>query len=90
LYVCLDLDNFAKGGKLSSKTGRKVMYRLTKSTLLALVLLFGVELGNLYSMQLANNMPDRQTFDSYFGVLSPLAVKFYIYHYQHLKVNAIS
>jgi hypothetical protein len=66
------------------------MYRLAKSALFALVLLFGIELGNLYSMQLANNLPDRETFDNYFGVLSPLAVKFYIYHYEHLKVNAIS
>ncbi|NJM75874.1 MAG: hypothetical protein HC852_08935 [Acaryochloridaceae cyanobacterium RU_4_10] len=66
------------------------MYRLAKSTLFALVLLFGIELGNLYSMQLANNLPDRETFDRCFGVLSPLAVKFYIYHYEHLKVNAIS
>lgn len=66
------------------------MYRLAKSALFALVLLFGIELGNLYSMQLANNLPDREAFDKYFGVLSPLAVKFYIYHYEHLKVNAIS
>jgi hypothetical protein len=86
----LDADNFAKGGELSEKTGCKIMCRFAKSTLLALFLLFGVELGNLYSMQLANNLPDRSTFDNYFGMLSPLAVKFYIYHYQHLKVNAIS
>lgn len=66
------------------------MYRFAKSTLFALVLLFGIELGNLYSVQLANNLPDRSTFDNYFGILSPLAVKFYIYHYQHQKVNAIS
>ncbi len=66
------------------------MYQFAKSTVFALVLLFGIELGNLYSIQLANNLPDRSTFDNYFGILSPLAVKFYIYHYQHLKVNAIS
>jgi hypothetical protein len=86
----LDVDIFAKGGKLSNKVGYRIMYQFAKSTLFALVLLFGVELGNLYSMQLANNLPDRSTFDNYFGMLSPLAVKFYIYHYQHLKVNAIS
>ncbi len=66
------------------------MYQFAKSTVFSLVLLFGIELGNLYSMQLANNVPDRSTFDNYFGMLSPLAVKFYIYHHQHLKVDAIS
>jgi hypothetical protein len=66
------------------------MHLFPKSALFAIVLLFGVELGNVYSMQLANNLPSKETFDHYFGVLSPVMVKFYLYHYQYLKIDSIS
>jgi hypothetical protein len=63
---------------------------LTKSTVLALALLVGIELGNTYSIQLAQNLPSREVFDQYFGVLSPFAMEFYLFHYKHVKVNSIS
>jgi hypothetical protein len=61
-----------------------------KSTALALALLVGIELGNTYSIQLANNLPSREAFDQYFGVLSPLAKRFYMFHYHHVKIDSIS
>ncbi|MGB8698499.1 MAG: hypothetical protein WCD18_03705 [Thermosynechococcaceae cyanobacterium] len=67
-----------------------MMYHFAKSLSLALALLSGVELGNLYSGQLAENMPGRDVFDHYFGVLSPLAVEFYLYQYKHIKIDSIS
>lgn len=66
------------------------MRYFAKSTVIALALLVGVELGNTYSLQLANNLPSREVFDQYFGVLSPLAMRFYLYQYQHVKTNSIS
>ncbi|WP_404787863.1 hypothetical protein [Altericista sp. CCNU0014] len=61
-----------------------------KSLAFALALLVGIEVGNTYSIQLADNLPDREMFDSYFGVLSPLAMKFYLYQYKHVKIDSIS
>ncbi len=61
-----------------------------KSALFAIVLLFGVEVGNVYSLQLASDLPNKEIFDRCFGALSPLVVKFYLYHHKHLKVDAIS
>ena len=66
------------------------MRYFAKSTAIALALLVGIELGNTYSVQLANNLPSREVFDQYFGVLSPLAMRFYLYQYQHVKVDSIS
>jgi hypothetical protein len=66
------------------------MRRFAKSTVLALSLLVGIELGNTYSIQLAENLPSREVFDQYFGVLSPLAKQFYLLHYKHVKVDSIS
>ena len=66
------------------------MRYFAKSTVLAFALLVGVELGNTYSIQLANNLPSREVFDRYFGILSPLAKQFYLLHFQHVKVDSIS
>jgi hypothetical protein len=66
------------------------MRHFAKSTVLALALLVGIELGNTYSIQLADNLPSREVFDRYFGVLSPLAMRFYLFHHQHVKVDSIS
>jgi hypothetical protein len=61
-----------------------------KSMVLALALLVGIEMGNTYSIQLADNLPSREVFDQYFGVLSPIAMRFYLFHYHHVKVDSIS
>ncbi|HEY9824463.1 MAG TPA: hypothetical protein V6D19_03385 [Stenomitos sp.] len=66
------------------------MRYFAKSLVLALALLVGIELGNTYSIQLADNLPSREMFDQFFGVLSPLAMKFYLYQHQHVKVDSIS
>ena len=66
------------------------MRRFAESTMLALSLLVGIELGNTYSIQLAENLPSREVFDQYFGVLSPLAMQFYMLHYKHVKIDSIS
>jgi hypothetical protein len=66
------------------------MRYFAKSTILALALLAGIEVGNTYSVQLANNLPNREVFDQYFGILSPLAMQFYLYQYQHVKIDSIS
>jgi hypothetical protein len=66
------------------------MRRFAKSTVLALSLLVGIELGNTYSIQLAENLPSREVFDQYFGVLSPLAMQFYLLQYKHVKIDSIS
>jgi hypothetical protein len=81
----------AEGGfKLNHTHGSISMRYFAKSTVLALALLVGVELGNTYSIQLANNLPSAEVFDRYFGVLSPLAMRFYLLHHQHVKVESIS
>jgi hypothetical protein len=81
----------ASGGFQLNQTHEPIPMRyLTKSTLLALALLVGIELGNTYSIQLANNLPSAEVFDRYFGVLSPLAMRFYLLHHQHVKVESIS
>jgi hypothetical protein len=61
-----------------------------KSMVLALALLVGIEMGNTYSIQLADNLPSREVFDQYFGVLRPIAMRFYLFHYHHVKVDSIS
>jgi hypothetical protein len=61
-----------------------------KSLVLALSLLMGIELGNSYSIQLAENLPSPEVFDQYFGVLSPLATQLYLYQYKHVKIDSIS
>ncbi len=66
------------------------MRYFAKSTVLAFALLAGIEFGNTYSIQLANNLPSYEVFDQYFGVLSPLAKRFYLLQYQHVKVDSIS
>jgi hypothetical protein len=66
------------------------MRYFAKSMALALALLVGIELGNTYSIQLANNLPSREVLDQYFGLLSPLATRFYLYQHQHVKIESIS
>jgi hypothetical protein len=78
------------GFKLNQTIEPTTMRCFAKSTVLALALLIGIEMGNTYSIQLAENLPSRAVFDQYFGVLSPLAMQFYLLHYKHVKVDSIS
>jgi hypothetical protein len=66
------------------------MHFLGKSFVLSLALLVGIELGNTYSIQLAQNLPSQEDFERYFGVFSPLVTKLYLYQYQHVKVDSVS
>jgi hypothetical protein len=66
------------------------MHFISKSVVLSLALLIGIELGNTYSIQLAQNLPSREDLERYFGILSPVVTKLYLYQYQHVKVDSIS
>jgi hypothetical protein len=81
---------FQGGFKTYQNIEPGIMHYFSKSLALAVALLVGIELGNTYSIQLADNLPSREVFESYFGVLSPLAMKFYLYQHKHVKIDSIS
>ena len=66
------------------KSHFKAVSSFAKCLLFAVTLLVGIEVGNLYTAQLASNLPGRDTFNQYFGVLSPLVIKLYLYEHRHI------
>ncbi len=60
---------------------------IIRNIICASTMILGVELGNIYSMQLANNLPPKQILNQYFGVLGPIVLKIYLHQYKHLKVE---